>query len=109
MTPMLSRLSDKDFHLVANSATPVVITFTAPRRCQDCRLQEPVLHDLAEAGFPIWIVDEEEPDSAAIVAKWGKRGVPFHHVFQNGRILAEELDRVGPPKIKALLASATAR
>ncbi len=89
----MERLTDQTFEQAIRSSRPILVTFTAPKRCHECRKQDPVLEELAHE-LPVYIVDVEQTDTQGVEAAIGKRGVPFHKVYAKGQLLVEHLGRM---------------
>lgn len=97
------RLNDKTFDdIVHNTQEPILVVFTAPKRCEHCRLEKPALEQLASAGVPVFFVDVEQDDSKEIERVLGGRGVPHHKLLDRGIVVREF--RGGPMSYEHLLA-----
>lgn len=87
---MLPRLNDATFSAMIESATPILVCFSAPKRCPRCSEQKPALEALAASGIPVYVLDIEQPDSQETERKLGGRGVPFSKVYAYGQLLNEK-------------------
>ncbi len=104
---MIARLTDATFErTIAQAASPILVTFTAPVRCPACRQQKAALEALAYDGYPVYIVDVEQADSAKVEAKFGGRGVPFHKFYSRGRLVLEQIGLQNAQQLLELFAKA---
>jgi hypothetical protein len=99
---MYQRLNDSTFHQAIQSSRPILVTFTAPVRCQHCREQKPALEAMS-AEYPTYVVDVEQPDTAETEATVGGRGVPFSKVYANGQLLTEHLGKLNLGQLMGLM------
>lgn len=86
---MIPRLNDMSFGPMTRSTTPVMIVFTAPKRCHLCVKQKAALEQLQAEGIPVYVLDVEQPDTQDTERRIGGRGVPFTKVYAHGQLLNE--------------------
>jgi len=99
---MLTRLTDQTFNAAVRSSRPIMVVFTAPKRCPHCREQKPALEWLDSEGYPVYLVDVEEPDTAHVEATLGGQGVPRIKMYANGQLLTEHLGMLDADGLRSL-------
>lgn len=99
---LVPRLTDATFDRAIASPTPILVTFSAPKRCPHCRAQKPALERLAAEGYPVYVLDVEQADSQGIEKRLGGRGVPFHKLYARGRLLLEKVGQLDAPALEDL-------
>jgi arsenate reductase-like glutaredoxin family protein len=77
------------------------VVFTAPKRCPHCQEQKPALEWLSDEGYPVYLVDVEQPDTEEIEATLGGRGVPFSKMYARGQLLTEKLGKLEAEDLRA--------
>lgn len=100
---MVPRLTDANFYDVLSGPTPSLVTFSMPTRCRDCAMQKPALEEMVLDGLPVYLLDAEQPDSALAEEVYGRRGIPFHRIVQDGEIVRSHLGRSDAVTLRDLL------
>ncbi len=86
MNPTVTRVTNQNFNdAVLNADRPVLVDFWAPW-CAPCRMQNPILEELArELDDVIRVVKIDVDDNAELSARYGIASVPSILVFQAGQ------------------------
>jgi thioredoxin 1 len=88
---------------VLQSNKPVLVDFWAPW-CGPCRMQGPLVEDLAEAVGSNALVGKLNSDEhPEIAARYGIRGIPTLIVFKNGKPARTFVGVTTVPNMKAAL------
>ena len=85
---MVKHFSTEDFqHEVLESSTPVLVDFWATW-CGPCKMQSPILEELA-GQYPEQIIGKVEVDEEpALAAQYGIQSIPTIKVFKDGNCVA---------------------
>ncbi|MBN1117574.1 MAG: thioredoxin [Bacteroidales bacterium] len=76
-----------NFNKLINSETPVLIDFSA-EWCQPCKVQAPILKDIAvELGNKIRVVKIDVDQNREIASRYQIQGVPTLAVYKNGNMV----------------------
>ena len=88
----LSSVGDADFDAVVLGAkTPVVVEFGATW-CGPCKVQVPVLEQLAEEqGARLQVVTVDIDEAPVMARRYGVKGAPTLLVFKDGAVTARQL------------------
>ena len=104
MSDKVKILNDLDFEqTIKESKVPVLVDFFA-KWCAPCRMQAPVLDELAsdlEGKVMIAKVDIDESESLAI--KYGVSSIPCLMVFSGGELKETAVGLQGKAQLSALL------
>ncbi|WP_257306370.1 thioredoxin [Geothrix campi] len=95
-------LTTEAFHKVSSHDTPVLIDFWAPW-CGPCRMQGPILDEVAKTGGVKAVVAKVNVDEEPLLAgQFGVQSIPTIIVLKGGRIQSR---MVGVQPAHALLAA----
>ena len=104
MSDKIKLLNDLDFEqTIKETKVPVLVDFFA-KWCAPCRMQAPVLDELAsDLGEKVMIakVDIDECESLAI--KYGVSSIPCLMVFKDGELKETSVGLQGKAQLSALL------
>ena len=76
-----------NFNSIIQSATPVLIDFYA-EWCQPCKVQSPILHEIAhEQPGKIRVIKIDVDKNQEIAARFQVRSVPTLILFKNGNVV----------------------
>ncbi len=76
-----------NFKSLINSDIPVLVDFSA-EWCQPCKVQSPILHELArEMTGTIKVLKVDVDKNPEIAGQYGIQGVPTLMLFKNGNTL----------------------
>jgi thioredoxin 1 len=76
-----------NFNSIIQSATPVLIDFFA-EWCQPCKVQSPILHELArEQAGKLRVVKIDVDKNPEIANRYQIRSVPTLMLFKNGNVV----------------------
>jgi len=76
-----------NFNSIIQSATPVLIDFYA-EWCQPCKIQSPILHEIArEHPGKIRVIKIDVDKNQEIAARFQVRSVPTLILFKNGNVV----------------------
>lgn len=99
----IKNLTLADFDETISSSKPVLVDFWAPW-CGPCRMQDPILEDLAKdvgekAVFAKVNVDEEQQ----LAVRYGVSSIPTVLIFQNGSIIQKSIGVRPKDQLRSLL------
>ena len=104
MSEYVKNLTEFDFNnLLKESNRPILVDFWA-RWCSPCRMQAPVLDDLASELFDkidFCKIDVDECESLAV--KYGVESIPCLMVFKNGELKERRVGLTGKADLAAML------
>lgn len=88
----ISHAGDTDFDaIVLEAKTPVLVEFGATW-CGPCKMQLPVLEQLAEEhGARMRVVTVDIDDAPQMARRYGVKGAPTLLVFKDGAVTARQL------------------
>ena len=91
------------FPKVASQSAPVLIDFWAPW-CGPCRMQGPILEDVARAiGDKAVIAKVNVDEEPALAARFGVQSIPTVLGFQNGRLVERWMGARSRPDMEMLI------
>ena len=88
--------------LVLNSDVPVLVDFYADW-CGPCRMIAPVLDDLARETTDAKIVKVNVDHSPQLAARYGINSIPNLKVFEDGKIVGEQVGLANKARLKTML------
>ncbi len=104
MSGALRELTENDFDTVAGTGT-VLVDFWAPW-CGPCRMQTPILEDLAsEIGAKAVIAKVNVDEAPALAARFGVRSIPTLILFQGGKAVRQWVGVQQKAVLKAAIGS----
>ena len=88
--------------LVLNSDVPVLVDFYADW-CGPCRTLAPVLEELARETSDAKIVKVNVEHSPQLAARYGISSIPSLKVFEDGKIVDEQVGLASKARLKVML------
>jgi thioredoxin 1 len=93
---------DNFAELVLNSDVPVLVDFYADW-CGPCRMVSPVLEELARETNNARIVKVDVDENPALASRYGISSIPNLKVFQDGKVVGEQIGLANKRQLKVLL------
>jgi len=90
---------------VLAAGTPVLVDFWAPW-CAPCKMVGPVIEELAgeyDGKVKVGKINVDEPQSQALAAKFGIRGIPTLMIFEGGKVVETMVGLQPKPDLAAAL------
>lgn len=88
--------------VVLNSDVPVLVDFYADW-CGPCRMIAPVLEELARESTDAKIVKVNVDHSPQLAARYGIDSIPSLRVFEDGKVVDEQVGLVNKAQLKKML------
>jgi thioredoxin 1 len=92
-----------NFASIINDTRPVIIDFHAVW-CQPCKMQTPILKELAaELGEKVKVIKIDVDQNREIASQYQIQSVPTVMVFKNGKMVWRQSGVVGKSQLKDIL------
>lgn len=104
MSENVKILTDFDFETtIKESKVPVLVDFFA-KWCGPCRMQSPILHELAdELGDKVLIAKVDVDECESLAVKYGVSSIPCIMVFKEGEVKETSVGLQSKAQLAAML------
>ncbi len=100
----VKHLTDFDFNsTIKESKVPVLVDFWAPW-CSPCRMQSPILEELAtELSGKVIVAKVNVDECESLAVKYGVMSIPCLMVFKDGTLKEQSVGLTGKAELSAML------
>lgn len=100
----VKHLTDFDFNsTIKESKVPVLVDFWAPW-CSPCRMQSPILEELAtELNGKVVVAKVNVDECESLAVKYGVMSIPCLMVFKDGTLKEKSVGLTGKAELSAML------
>lgn len=98
---MATKISGSDFNRIANTEEPVLIDFYADW-CGPCRMQAPIVDELAKEGAQVYKVNVDE--EMELAQRFGIMSIPTLVVLKGGQVVSKKEGLQNKDAIRSMLA-----
>lgn len=100
----VKHLTDFDFNsTIKESKVPVLVDFWAPW-CSPCRMQSPILEELAtELNGKVVVAKVNVDECESLAVKYGVMSIPCLMVFKDGTLKEQSVGLTGKAELSAML------
>ena len=100
----VKHLTDFDFNsVIKESKVPVLVDFWAPW-CSPCRMQSPILEELAtELSGKVIVAKVNVDECESLAVKYGVMSIPCLMVFKDGQLKEKSVGLTGKAELSAML------